>query len=492
MKAWWASSPYYDVGIYALGSPSGPVNPKLNSTWVDKVVGYGWGIIPIWSGLQAPCACHNPASGPHKDDKYPNCRLFANVFSFAPDTAEFQGEEQAKEAYNSVTSLGLDGSIIYVDIENFAAAECGGSASAYVAGWNEMMHLLGGAGSARVYGGIWDANNLQYADDGYISRSDHRVTVWGLNHSTSSALTDTLAWTNKQRIHQYLIDVNEKWGGQTLHIDNDLVDATVVQSSGVKDMTPTSYTKVKGLPANAGLVGLNHGVNNSSGLHLGELIGDSESTPGSPMGFTYLNGNIVSMGANIPVAINNLGQIIGYNWDTGVGFYAPSSSGPFKTFPGLYGIDYAYYGINDAGWIIGVSDGQCALLKPDKNGAYSNPIEFDSPAGCDGINGLGQIIGYGPGVVSVEDVVGGDPNNLANFSEPTCWDSTNYFGPGLYINNNGGTAAFYDALCNGSDFVYLGPILEQDGQNTDVVYGLNDDGQIATGNVVLDIFPVQQ
>jgi hypothetical protein len=95
-------------------------------------------------------------------------------------------------------------------------------------------------------------------------------------------------------------------------------------------------------------------------------------------------------------------------------------------------------------------------------------------------------------VVSVEDVVGGDPNNLANFSEPTCWDSTNYFGPGLYINNNGGTAAFYDALCNGSDFVYLGPILEQDGQNTDVVYGLNDDGQIATGNVVLDIFPVQQ
>ena len=53
-------------------------------------------------------------------------------------------------------------------------------------------------------------------------------------------------------------------------------------------------------------------------------------------------------------------------------------------------------------------------------------------------------------------------------------------------------AANYLALCNGSDFVYLGPILEQDGQNTDVVYGLNDDGQIATGNVVLDIFPVQQ
>jgi len=208
------------------------------------------------------------------------------------------------------------------------------------------------------------------------------------------------------------------------------------------------------------------------------------------MGFTYLNGNIVSMGANIPVAINNLGQIIGYNWDTGVGFYAPSSSGPFKTFPGLYGIDYAYYGINDAGWIIGVSDGQCALLKPNAKGAYSSPIEFDSPAGCNGINGLGQIIGYGPGVVSVEDVVGGDPNNLANFSEPPCWG--NYYGWNLFINNNGEMAANYLALCNGSDFIPLGTIVYLDGQNTNEVFGINDDGQTVTGNIVLDVFPVQQ
>jgi hypothetical protein len=57
LKSWWDSSPYYDIGIYLPGSPSGPnsANPKsgaaLNADWVSLASSIGWGFIPIWSGL---------------------------------------------------------------------------------------------------------------------------------------------------------------------------------------------------------------------------------------------------------------------------------------------------------------------------------------------------------------------------------------------------------------------------------------------------------
>jgi photosystem II stability/assembly factor-like uncharacterized protein len=167
MATWWVSSPYYDVGIYLPHSPSGPVNPDLTSDWVDAVIGQGWGIIPIWSGLQPPCTIE-----PHK-----------HTFSAVPDEAYKQEVGQAVKAYTSAIALGLDGTIIYVDLEEYCHSKCGKAVKKYVKGWVEEMHTLGGSGSAGVYGNQdVAALDLTGADSGYITYADKRVTVWGLNH----------------------------------------------------------------------------------------------------------------------------------------------------------------------------------------------------------------------------------------------------------------------------------------------------------------------
>jgi len=60
MLNWWPGSPYFDVGIYVGGASLGCSNSGLIPQWVTDVKGYGWGMIPVWSGPQAPCACdHN-------------------------------------------------------------------------------------------------------------------------------------------------------------------------------------------------------------------------------------------------------------------------------------------------------------------------------------------------------------------------------------------------------------------------------------------------
>lgn len=262
MATWWISSPYYDVGIYLPGGISGPVNAPsmkhpelilLDSDWVDTVIGQGWGIIPIWSGPQAPCTVE-----PHK-----------HYFSTNPIVAEVQGQEQADLAYNSATNLGLDGSIIYVDIEEYNHTVCGPAVEAYVNGWVEEMHEYGQAG---VYGNQdVAALDMTAADDGYITRADYHVTVWGLNHYSGSGLTDDLAWTNKQRIHQYQINKYEKWGGAGPNkIDNDLIDATIVPSSGTKSYTFQADVTMSNAEE---LVGINNGVNNGTALQMGTVLG---------------------------------------------------------------------------------------------------------------------------------------------------------------------------------------------------------------------------
>jgi photosystem II stability/assembly factor-like uncharacterized protein len=92
MGIWWNTSPYYDVGIYLPHSPNRHNDNKLlgqkGVNWVDAIIGQGWGIIPIWFGLQAPC----PPSGV----------TFSSYISTNASEAAKQGEVQADKAYDSV------------------------------------------------------------------------------------------------------------------------------------------------------------------------------------------------------------------------------------------------------------------------------------------------------------------------------------------------------------------------------------------------------
>jgi photosystem II stability/assembly factor-like uncharacterized protein len=535
MQAWWNSSPYYDVGIYLPGSPNRHNDRTLvgdrGQKWVDAVIGQGWGIIPIWFGLQAPCSAER----------------FPHQFSASAKDAEAQGEEQATRAYASATALGLDGTIVYFDLEPYDSNRCGAAARAYIGGLVNEMHELVEGSSVGVYTDVFSAaidsyNARPVPDDVWIYLNPgHRVTVWGLNQGRAgqmlrTALTDDM-WPNKRRMHQYRIPtrsdpVIEQWGGAgPYNIDEDIVDATIVPGSGQKSLAVTaSYTLVDDGPnSTTGLWGIANGVNNS-GFQNGEAVGWSYNSP-TTGGFTYSGGQAPTtttlfysgaIGTSL-TGVNNLGQIVG-TYDLGQvvegnsqvistnGLYARSKNATPETLN--YDATYTYLnGINDAGWIVGnyTNDNvtfHCVLFKPDKKGAYSkaNAIPFDVPGAtstwCPGINGLGQIlVGWMAGDVlneMVDDAEGGDLDTPANFS-PMPNNDFEFLG----INNNGQMIGDYDALLNGSELVYIQQ--ESNVAGFYVLYGINDDAQMAgmleepivegvegpTVGLILNVLPTQ-
>ncbi len=537
MDKWWNSSPYYDVGIYLPGSPNRHNDKNLMGKkgldWVDATIGQGWGIIPIWFGLQAPCG----------GDNTPDTKTYSSK------DAATKGREQADLAYNSAANLGLDGTIIYFDIEpyNTLSKECSAAVRDYIGAIVNEMHNNAWGGSVGVYGAVDAAGGDFYnasprPDDIWVAqRLGKRVTVWDLaagvvGQTLNTALTDDLAWTDHQRMHQYRIPYknrNKKWADQVLetwggagpyNVDEDIVDATIVPGKGVKDQLPISYTTVSNVPDINSLWGINNGVNNS-GLKVGEAVGVYTTPDLIGETFTYLDGKetaeILETGAisTYPGGINNLGQIVG-SYDLGqivygnsevtltFGFYAPSNNAPLQT---LYypGATYTYLnGINDAGWIIGnyTNDNvtfHCVLFKPDKKGAYSsaNAISFDAPGAtsteCHGINGLGQILANG----MVNAAEGGDPVAPANFSPIPPIVSASGMTP-LAVNNNGLMVVNAYFFFNGSELVY---IQQQDNIMSYALYGINDDAQMVgmltepiVGGVqgpveglILDVLPTQ-
>ena len=63
METWWNDSPYFDVAFYLNGGYRGidpatgqiPFDYNLDADWIATVSNEGWGLIPIWSDMQAPC-----------------------------------------------------------------------------------------------------------------------------------------------------------------------------------------------------------------------------------------------------------------------------------------------------------------------------------------------------------------------------------------------------------------------------------------------------
>jgi hypothetical protein len=343
-------------------------------------------------------------------------------------------------------------------------------------------------------------------------------------------------------MHQYRIDTDaipvvEKWGGVPVirhTFDDDIVDATVVQSSGTKKIPDTMSYKLVSNGSYSSLNGIANGKNNS-GFQDGEAVG-FYSGDSFLEGFTYLNGKTISTqlyaGTDTETMnINNLGQIVGiYGTYSVQGFYAPNSAADLQplSYPGALGT--FLYGINDAGWIIGTiqetacyyigseytCNDRCALWKPDANGAYSNPIPFDAPGQsdtvCTGINGLGQIVGSylnSDSTLStpfVDDAESGDPNAPANFSTiPDTDDAGNFVDLTPYgINNNGlidgeggtGISGLF-FLLSGSDLhEFTAPMIIQQ------LNGINDDAQMvgylwvpptddSTSGFILNALPIQ-
>ena len=220
MRAW-LGSPYRSVGVYLpvgladSDNRADKVQASLSSTWVQNSRSMGWSIVPIYLGKQAPASCF-PADYWHMASE--------------PLLAWSQGVAAANDAINSMATLDLPGgSPIYYDMEAYNSG-CAETVKAYLNGWSGQLHARGYV--AGVYGSRGSVMNDLVA---MVSQDGSSVpdAVWVATNNGSTSVRrlgvppDGL-WSGPQRINQYDLNVTEAYGGKTLTIDANAVDAPVV------------------------------------------------------------------------------------------------------------------------------------------------------------------------------------------------------------------------------------------------------------------------
>ena len=496
MLTWWNNSPYFTVAFYPNGAASHPLDSGLDADWVTGVAEQGWGLIPIWSGPQAPNSC--------------TVKQYRHTFD--PDTAEADGEDQADDAADAVGDgtggLGLPETIIYYDMEQYDNSVCGDAVNSFLEGWISELHADGYA--AGVYSSASSVANSGYTNWTTLSPQPDAVwmasylpqpavTVW--NISGSGYTLDDSFWNNNQRIRQYSENADETWGGVNFpKIDPDVVDALVIGGGGVKSYTFTDQWfeypgALQTQPAGINKGGPGGALGVITGYYLDEYVNGHGFIGTVGAGTFYGESFDCSEGEDTyPSAINNAGTVVGYYVDSSDaehGFSWDGTSCTTLDYPDANGT--VATGINDAGWMVGfyydgswVSHGFI-----NKSGTFTS---FDYPGGYylawPTIDGLGRITGWyssnsGGGYPQngfLDEAGSSDPNSgsFSSISYPgaTAWNQLNGINNNGQIvgggGENGSPWEVWNFMLNGTGYVELDDAVP-DGIST---AGLNDEVQI--------------
>jgi len=232
----WNASPYRAIGVYIGGPNRACAQPNLTASWVSTLAQMSWRMLPIYLGLQAPCT---DAVGKTK---------------ITPSQATAQGTASAADAAAAARALGmLSGSPLYADMENYLATDtaCRTAVLQYLSAWTKEVHRQGFLSG--VYANL--SSGALHLSQFYNSTSYARPDVlWMARWDGSSSLSgwagiSNSQWSVHQRMKQYRGDHNETYGGVTLSIDNDQVDAPVATTTygyTVTSTTPLSARKGPG------------------------------------------------------------------------------------------------------------------------------------------------------------------------------------------------------------------------------------------------------
>ena len=213
----WLASPYRALGIYIGGSNRACENPQITPEWTSAAVATGWNLIPLYVGLQAPCVS------------------LRGVTKIEPSLASSQGTAAADDADARAAAAGLTaGSPIYFDMEGYALSNpgCTQAVQSFVTAWVNELHALGhlagiyGSASSTIRDMQALATTASAPDEVWIANWNGNESVFG-----DPYISDSL-WTSHQRLHQYEGSHHETWGGVTLDIDSNYVDAAVVGPGG--------------------------------------------------------------------------------------------------------------------------------------------------------------------------------------------------------------------------------------------------------------------
>jgi len=227
----WGASPYRAIGVYIGGVNRTCSQPQLTAAWVSAVSGLKWRLLPVYKGLQAPCG------GKPADRK------------INPATAASQGTAAADDAVAKAKALGmLGGSALYNDMEAYATgdAACRTAVLRYLSGWTTEIHRLGYisgvyaqlASGARDLAGVYTSAAYARPDALWVARYDQNPALAGWSGISGAD------WAVHQRAKQYRNSHGETYGGVTLNIDNDQIDAPAATVG-------YSYTVTSGTALNA-------------------------------------------------------------------------------------------------------------------------------------------------------------------------------------------------------------------------------------------------
>ena len=219
MSAWRTNSPYRALGIYVGGVNRGCGQPNLTAGWVATVTQQGWSLLPLYVGLQAPCTPFN------------------NVISTSTSTAAQQGAAAATDAVTQMAALGLGAeSPVYLDMESWdqTDATCTAAVMAFVGAWTQQLHrsgyLSGFYSSAGT--GVAALVTKRQTDPSFHAPDVLWFARWDDNAILTDPAVPTTLWADHQRVKQYEGGHDEKYGGVTINIDSDVVDAPVANVGG--------------------------------------------------------------------------------------------------------------------------------------------------------------------------------------------------------------------------------------------------------------------
>jgi hypothetical protein len=230
----WASSPYRAVGVYIGGANRACSQPNLTASWVSEQTEADWHLIPTYVGLQAPTSA---------------CSSCAKLTS---SQATAQGTAAAVDAVEEASIVAMGpGSPIYFDMESYSQTSSATAATlAFLEAWTNELHELG------YLSGVYSSSASGIEDlarqlgTGYELPDHLWIANWNGEQNTADAVVPASAWTPHQRIHQYRGGHNETYGGVTINIDNNYVDAATVGSATlVAGDDPVGYLDLAGSPA---------------------------------------------------------------------------------------------------------------------------------------------------------------------------------------------------------------------------------------------------
>ncbi|WP_431039199.1 glycoside hydrolase domain-containing protein [Streptomyces sp. P6-2-1] len=216
MRAWRAS-PYGAVGVYVGGRARACRQPELTAGWLREVRGLGWSVLPLYVGSQAPCA-----QAAHKKE-----------YRLGKDPAG-TGTEEGHDAVRAARALGIAArSPLYLDVEAYdeRRADCARTVLSFVRAWDRAVRA---EGYVTGFYSSADSGVAQLERERRAGTADLPEVMW-FAHWTGSPSLEAAgvlapeAWRPRRRIHQYAGNVTERYGGHTLSIDRNQVDAPVAR-----------------------------------------------------------------------------------------------------------------------------------------------------------------------------------------------------------------------------------------------------------------------